>query len=224
MAPFHGSLRLRGGGRKYFLAGNWKMNPGTLEEAKALASAVRPTPHPLAPPRRLSRNPSDEWRGGVMGCNATGTGTVVRVSGQEDGFIGYDVGGLGRRMQGLDARDNSGTPVRGPLPLSRLRSPPLLKRSLHGGGFQGGVCLIALSTQEYLSQGSTTEYLSLNVASPVQVVKSAEGQSRDQDVCVCCPYPFLAPVAEICKGAFETPPKTRARDLPVPVAMQAQPG
>ncbi|KAJ1479953.1 Triosephosphate isomerase [Baffinella frigidus] len=71
VAPFHGSLRLRGGGRKYFLAGNWKMNPGTLEEAKALASAV---------------------------------------------------------------------------------------------------------------------------------VKSAEGQSRDQDVCVCCPYPFLAPVAEICKG------------------------
>jgi triosephosphate isomerase len=70
-APFHGAMQLRGGRRKYFLAGNWKMNPTTLEEAKELAS---------------------------------------------------------------------------------------------------------------------------------KVVKSAEGQARDQDVCVCCPYPFLAPVAEICKG------------------------
>eukprot|EP00961_Rhodomonas_salina_P031516 424509-Rhodomonas_salina.2 len=28
-------------GRKYFIAGNWKMNPDTLEEAKALAQEVR---------------------------------------------------------------------------------------------------------------------------------------------------------------------------------------
>eukprot|EP00281_Chroomonas_sp_CCMP1168_P018531 CAMPEP_0206236212 /NCGR_PEP_ID=MMETSP0047_2-20121206/13585_1 /ASSEMBLY_ACC=CAM_ASM_000192 /TAXON_ID=195065 /ORGANISM="Chroomonas mesostigmatica_cf, Strain CCMP1168" /LENGTH=300 /DNA_ID=CAMNT_0053660513 /DNA_START=40 /DNA_END=942 /DNA_ORIENTATION=- len=36
-----GSMRLKGGGeRKYFMAGNWKLNPGTLDEAKTLASAV----------------------------------------------------------------------------------------------------------------------------------------------------------------------------------------
>jgi hypothetical protein len=35
------TLRLKGGGaRKYFIAGNWKLNPTTLEEAKNLASAV----------------------------------------------------------------------------------------------------------------------------------------------------------------------------------------
>jgi hypothetical protein len=34
------NLRLRGGDRKYCIAGNWKMNPATLDEAKKLASDV----------------------------------------------------------------------------------------------------------------------------------------------------------------------------------------
>ena len=34
------TLRLKGGARKYFIAGNWKLNPTTLEEAKSLATAV----------------------------------------------------------------------------------------------------------------------------------------------------------------------------------------
>jgi hypothetical protein len=34
------TMRLRGGDRKYFIAGNWKMNPATLEEAKTLAADV----------------------------------------------------------------------------------------------------------------------------------------------------------------------------------------
>eukprot|EP00285_Hemiselmis_virescens_P016248 CAMPEP_0173389746 /NCGR_PEP_ID=MMETSP1356-20130122/13333_1 /TAXON_ID=77927 ORGANISM="Hemiselmis virescens, Strain PCC157" /NCGR_SAMPLE_ID=MMETSP1356 /ASSEMBLY_ACC=CAM_ASM_000847 /LENGTH=287 /DNA_ID=CAMNT_0014346981 /DNA_START=19 /DNA_END=882 /DNA_ORIENTATION=+ len=33
-------LRLRGGDRKYHIAGNWKLNPATIDEAKTLASAV----------------------------------------------------------------------------------------------------------------------------------------------------------------------------------------
>eukprot|EP00283_Hemiselmis_rufescens_P005624 CAMPEP_0173435740 /NCGR_PEP_ID=MMETSP1357-20121228/15560_1 /TAXON_ID=77926 /ORGANISM="Hemiselmis rufescens, Strain PCC563" /LENGTH=288 /DNA_ID=CAMNT_0014400759 /DNA_START=6 /DNA_END=872 /DNA_ORIENTATION=+ len=33
-------LRLRGGDRKYHIAGNWKLNPATIDEAKALATAV----------------------------------------------------------------------------------------------------------------------------------------------------------------------------------------
>jgi len=37
------AMRLRGGSgdRKYCIAGNWKMNPSSLEEAKKLASDVR---------------------------------------------------------------------------------------------------------------------------------------------------------------------------------------
>jgi triosephosphate isomerase len=35
----------------------------------------------------------------------------------------------------------------------------------------------------------------------VQVVASANKVSRDMDIVVCCPYPFLASVAEICKGS-----------------------
>lgn len=38
MAP--STMRLRGGDRKYFIAGNWKMNPATLDEAKTLAADV----------------------------------------------------------------------------------------------------------------------------------------------------------------------------------------
>jgi len=39
-------MRLRGGDRKYCIAGNWKMNPGTLDEAKKLAADVgSPVPH-----------------------------------------------------------------------------------------------------------------------------------------------------------------------------------
>jgi len=34
------TMRLRGGDRKYFIAGNWKMNPATLDEAKSLAADV----------------------------------------------------------------------------------------------------------------------------------------------------------------------------------------
>jgi triosephosphate isomerase len=37
--------------------------------------------------------------------------------------------------------------------------------------------------------------------SPAQVVKSAESNKRDQVTCVCCPYPFLAPVSDIIKGS-----------------------
>lgn len=33
-------MRLRGGDRKYCIAGNWKMNPATLDEAKKLATEV----------------------------------------------------------------------------------------------------------------------------------------------------------------------------------------
>ena len=34
-------MRLRGGDRKYCIAGNWKMNPATLDEATKLATEVR---------------------------------------------------------------------------------------------------------------------------------------------------------------------------------------
>ena len=34
-----------------------------------------------------------------------------------------------------------------------------------------------------------------------QVVASAAKSKRDMDVIVCCPYVFLAPVAEVCKGS-----------------------
>lgn len=34
------TLRLRGGDRQYFIAGNWKLNPATLDEAKTLAQAI----------------------------------------------------------------------------------------------------------------------------------------------------------------------------------------
>ena len=34
-------MRLRGGDRKYCIAGNWKMNPATLDDAKNLATEVR---------------------------------------------------------------------------------------------------------------------------------------------------------------------------------------
>ena len=34
-------MRLRGGDRKYCIAGNWKMNPATLDEATKLATQVR---------------------------------------------------------------------------------------------------------------------------------------------------------------------------------------
>jgi hypothetical protein len=43
IVPFAGvprTLRLKGGARNSFIAGNWKLNPTTLDEAKALASAV----------------------------------------------------------------------------------------------------------------------------------------------------------------------------------------
>ena len=33
-------MRLRGGDRKYCIAGNWKMNPATLDDAKKLANEV----------------------------------------------------------------------------------------------------------------------------------------------------------------------------------------
>jgi len=32
----------------------------------------------------------------------------------------------------------------------------------------------------------------------LQVVASAAKCTRDMDVLVCCPYPFLASVAEVC--------------------------
>ena len=45
-------MRLRGGDRKYCIAGNWKMNPGTLDEAKKLAADVgSPVPHCRPAPR-----------------------------------------------------------------------------------------------------------------------------------------------------------------------------
>jgi len=34
------TMHLRGGDRKYFMAGNWKMNPATIDEAKSLAAEV----------------------------------------------------------------------------------------------------------------------------------------------------------------------------------------
>jgi hypothetical protein len=34
-------MRLRGGDRKYCIAGNWKMNPASLDDAKKLATDVR---------------------------------------------------------------------------------------------------------------------------------------------------------------------------------------
>lgn len=37
-------MRLRGGDRKYCIAGNWKMNPSTLDEAKKLAADVGSPP------------------------------------------------------------------------------------------------------------------------------------------------------------------------------------
>ena len=42
------------------------------------------------------------------------------------------------------------------------------------------------------------------------VVASAAKSTRDLDVLVCCPYPFLAPVAEVCKG---TKVKVGAEDV-----------
>ena len=33
-----------------------------------------------------------------------------------------------------------------------------------------------------------------------QVVKSASTITKEMDICVCCPHPFLAPDAEIVKG------------------------
>jgi hypothetical protein len=35
----------------------------------------------------------------------------------------------------------------------------------------------------------------------VQVVASAAKSKRDMEVVVCCPYPFLASVAEVCNGS-----------------------
>jgi hypothetical protein len=32
------------------------------------------------------------------------------------------------------------------------------------------------------------------------VVSSASTITKDMDICVCCPHPFLAPVGEIVKG------------------------
>ncbi len=89
------TLRLKGGARNSFIAGNWKLNPTTLDEAKALASAV-----------------FAEW--------------LV------------------------------------------LYLPSFSCYSL--------------------------KYLYF------QVVKSASSITKDMDICVCCPHPFLAPVSEIVKG------------------------
>ena len=49
-------MRLRGGDRKYCIAGNWKMNPTTLDEAKKLAADVRSLPA-LTPCAVRSRTP-----------------------------------------------------------------------------------------------------------------------------------------------------------------------
>ena len=97
MAPFNGALRLRGGGRKYFLAGNWKMNPGTLEEAKTLASAVRSMAFPQHPSPGFF-HPYD--RRGEARCNAAEASPLVILSGQGNACIGQCSEDLGRKIEG----------------------------------------------------------------------------------------------------------------------------
>lgn len=46
----------------------------------------------------------------------------------------------------------------------------------------------------------TSVLLATDNLARLQVVKAAENGKRDMDIAVCCPYPFLATVAEITKG------------------------
>jgi hypothetical protein len=73
-------MRLRGGDRKYCIAGNWKMNPATLDEAKKLATEV--LCFPSAPPTVPGRGAPPTAR--TQGAPALPRAAPVRASPRPD--------------------------------------------------------------------------------------------------------------------------------------------
>jgi len=156
-------MRLRGGDRKYCIAGNWKMNPTTLEEAKKLAADVQSLPDPAPCTVRIFMSLCSPTRD--VRC-AELLVSRIRVA---SCLAFCHVGSSGRSRRQAHSFCARLQAFRQTL-CARMDSRAAVGMATHE-------CLLA------------------------QVVASAAKSERDLDVLVCCPYPFLAPVADVCKGS-----------------------